>query len=391
MKIGIDARTILSPEMGEAAGLGHYTYQLIRYLLKIDSQNEYVLFFSYQVREKDIKKLKNLRKSNVKIKYFPFSYYKKFLPGVYSELLATAVFSREKLDILHVPGGYVPRTYKGKVIVTAYDLGIKKFPELFSKKQVLRFKLNPPAFNRADLVIASSEAARKDLMNDFKVNENKIQVINNSFDEKFFQDASIGEIQKVKDKYGIKGEYILFMNTIKPLNNLTRIIEMFAKLKVVLASKKPKSHYHLVLAGKDGWMAHQIHRIARDYGLKNRIVFTGYIPPKDLNALFGGADVFIFPPIYEEFGAPVLEAMACGVPVVCSNVSSLPEVAGDAALLVNPYDTNAMMEAVLRILEDQNTRAELKRRGREQARKFHWEKTAMQTLNAYRRLESKKN
>ncbi len=390
MKIGIDAQTILSPEMGEAAGLGHYTYQLIRYLLKIDSQNEYVLFFSYRVREKDIEKIKKLKKPNVKIKYFPFSYYKKFLPVAYTELLASAIFSREKLDILHVPGGRVPKFYKGKTTVTAYDLGVKKFPELFSKRQVLKFKLNPPAFNKADLVIASSEAARKDLMSDFKVEENKIQVVSNSFDEKFFEDASVGEIQKVKDKYGVKGEYILFMNTIKPLNNLTRIIEMFAKLKVVLASKKPKSHYHLVLAGKDGWMAHQIHQIAKDYGLKNRIIFTGYVPPEDLNALFGGADAFIFPPIYEEFGAPVLEAMACGVPVVCSDVSSLPEVADDAALLVSPYDTNAMMEAVLRILEDQNTREELKRKGRERARKFHWEKTAMQTLNAYRKLDGKK-
>lgn len=390
MKIGIDAQTILSPEMGEAAGLGHYTYQLIRYLLKIDSRNEYTLFFSYRVREKDIEKIKKLKKPNVKIKYFPFSYYKKFLPIAYTELLTTAIFSREKLDILHIPGGRVPKAYKGKTVVTVYNLGVRKFPELFSKRQVLKSKLNPPAFNRADLVIASSEAARKDLISDFKVEENKIQVVSNGFDEKFFQDASVGEIQKVKDKYGVKGEYLLFMNTIKPLNNLTRIIEMFAKLKIVLASKKPKSRYHLVLAGKDGWMAHQIHQIVKDYGLKNRIIFTGYVPPKDLNALFGGADAFIFPPIYEEFGAPVLEAMACGVPVVCSGVSSLPEVVGDAALLVNPYDTNAMMEAVLRILENQNVREELKIKGKKQARKFHWEKTAMQTLNAYRKLDSKK-
>lgn len=390
MKIGIDAQTILNPEMGEAAGLGHYTYQLIRHLLKIDSQNEYVLFFSYQAREKDIKKLKKIGKSNVRIKHFPFSYYKKFLPGVYSELLKAAVFARERLDILHVPGGKVPRAYRGKVVVTAHNLAIKKFPELFSKKQVLKFKLNPPAFDRADLVIAASNAARKDLKDEFKIKNNKIQVINHGFDEKFFQDASIGEIQKVKNKYGIKGEYFLFMNTIKPLNNLTRLIETFAKLKATLENKKPRSHYQLVLAGKDGWMAHQIHQIAKDFGLKNQVIFTGYIPPEDLNALFGGADVFVFPPIYEEFGAPVLEAMACGAPVVCSNVPSLSEVVGDAALLVDPYDTNAMKEAVLRVLEDQRTREELKKKGKEQARKFHWEKTAMLTLDAYRKLNSGK-
>jgi len=389
MKIGIDAQTILNPEMGEAAGLGHYTYQLIRYLLKIDSRNEYVLFFSCQVRKKDIEKLKKLKKPNVKIKYFPFSYYKKFLPGVYSELLTTAIFAREKLDILHVPGGRVPRSYKGKTVVTAYNLAVKKFPEFFSKKQVLKFRLKPPAFNKADAVIAVSDSARKDLEEEFKVDKNKIQIISNSFDEKFFRDATIGEIQKVKNKYGIEGEYLFFMNTIKPLNNLTRLIEVFAKLKVVLRTKRPRPHYKLVLAGKDGWLSHQIRQIAKDYGLKNHIIFTGYAPPKDLNALFGGADVFVFTPLYEEFGAPVLEAMACGTPVVCSNVSSLPEIAGDAALLVDPYDTNAAKEAILRILEDQKVREELKKKGKEQARKFHWEKTAMQTLNLYRKLNSK--
>ncbi|MCK4800231.1 glycosyltransferase family 4 protein, partial [Candidatus Parcubacteria bacterium] len=369
MKIGIDAQTILNPKMGDAAGLGHYTYQLIRYLLKIDKENEYVLYFNYRVRKRDIEKF---NMPNVTIRRFPFSCYKRFLPLAYTELLASSFFMRDKLDLLHIPGGRAPITYKKKIVVTAYDLAKKKFPELFSKKEIAAFKIKPPAFNRSDTVIATSEFARKDLQENFKVDENKIKVIYNSFDEKFFRDANVAEVQEVKNKYRIEGEYILFMNTIKPLNNLSRLIEAFSKLRLILKGKKPNSNYKLVLAGKSGWMSDEIHQIAKDFGLKNEVIFPGYIQPKDLNALFAGADAFVSVPIYEEFGAPVLEAMACGVPTVCSNISSLPEIAGGVTQMVDPYDIEGIKNAILKILDDDRLRDEMKRKGLEQAKKFHW-------------------
>lgn len=380
MRIGIDAQTILNPSLGDAAGLGHYTYQLIRHLLEIDDKNEYFLFFNYRVRKKDIKKF---TKSNVTIRHFPFSYYKQFLPLVYSEMLASAFFARDRLDILHVPGARTPRTYNGKLVVTAYNLAMKKYPELFPQKSVIKFKIKPPAFKKADLVIATSKAAKEDLKNDFEVDEKKIRVVYNAFDEKFFKDAPLSEIQKVKEKYRIDGEYILFMNTIKPLNNLTRLIEAFSRLRLILKGKKPNSNYKLVLAGKSGWLADEIKQMAKDFGIKNEVIFTGYIEPQDLNGLFSGADVFISVPLYEEFGSPVLEAMACGVPVICSNISSLPEIANGAAILVDPYDVEGMKNAILRISDDIHLREELKKKGLEQARKFHWRKTAEETLKVY--------
>ncbi len=380
MRIGIDAQTILNPEVGDAAGLGHYTYQLIRHLLEIDKENEYVLFFNYRVREKDIRRFS---KSNVAMRRFPFSYYKSFLPLVYSEMLVSAFFLRDKLDLLHVPGGRVPITYKKKFVVTAYNLAVKKFPDMFPKKYILKFKVKPPAFKRAKRVIATSYAAKNDLENDFEVTEDKIRVVHNGFDERFFRDASVSEIQRVREKYRINGEYILFMNTIKPLNNLSRLIEAFSKLRLILKGKKPNSSYKLVLAGKEGWLASEIRQIAEDFGLKREVIFTGYIPPEDLNALFGGADVFVSVPLYEEFGSTVLEAMASKVPVVCSNVSSLPEITGGAAMMVNPYDVDGIKDAILRILDDNKLREELKKKGLEQARKFHWRKTAEETLRVY--------
>jgi glycosyltransferase involved in cell wall biosynthesis len=380
MKIGIDAQTILNPEMGDAAGLGHYTYQLIRYLLKIDQENEYFLYFNYRARKKDIKKFNKL---NVTIRRFPFSCYKKFLPLAYSEMLSSAFFLRDKLDVLHIPGGRVPITYKRKFTVTAYDLAIKRFPELFSKKARIKFKVKPPAFRRANIIISSSEAAKNDLKNNFEISDEKIKVIYNAFDEKFFRDASITEVQEVKRKYKINGEYILFMNTIKPLNNLSRLIEAFSKLRLILKGKKPNSHYKLVLAGKSGWMSDEIKQIAKDFGLKNEVIFPGYIDPKDLNALFAGADVFVSIPIYEEFGAPVLEAMACGVPVICSDVSSFPEITSGAAVMVDPYDIEGIKSAILKVLDDDGLRSNLKKEGLEQAKKFHWRKTAKETLGVF--------
>jgi len=389
MRIGIDAQTILNPEMGDAAGLGHYTYQLIRYLLKTDKKNEYFLFFSYRVRQKDIEKIEKFGNPNVKIRRFPFSYYKKFLPLVYSEMLANSFFLKYKLDVLHVPGGRAPLAYKKKLIVTAHNLAIKKFPELFSKKDLVKFKIKPPILSKADAVIATSKSAKEDLINDFKVKESKIKVIHNAFDEKFFRDANITEIENVKNKYKIDGEYILFMNTIKPLNNLSRLIEAFSKSRLILKGKKPNSNYKLVLAGKSGWMSDEIKQIAKDFGLKNEVIFPGYIDPQDLNALFAGADIFVSAPIYEEFGSPVLEAMACGVPVICSEVSSLPEITNGAARMINPYDVDGIKNTILDVLDDDKLREDMKRKGLEQAKKFHWKKTAEETVKIYEEMVGK--
>jgi len=381
MRIGIDAQTVLNPALGGAAGLGHYTYQIIRYLLRTDEKNDYVIFVNYRVRDKDLEKLKKFK--NVTVKRFPFSYYKSFLPVVYSETLATAFFARENLDILHVPGGRLPMGYRRKFIATAHNLALNKSPELFPKKELVKYRIKTPAYKRANAVIATSEAAKRDLKEFFYVDDKKIKVIYNAFDEKFFNPAQLEETQEVKTKYGINGEYVLFMNTVNPINNLARLIEAFAGLRMILKSEMPHSNYKLVLAGKNGWMSDEIKQIAKDFGIKNEVVFTGYIEPKDLNALFGGAELFVSVPIYEEFGSTVLEAFASGLPVVCSNVTSYPEITGGAAKMVDPYDIEGMKSAILEVLRDDNLRAEMKNKGLEQAKKFHWENTARETLKVF--------
>ncbi len=386
MRIGIDAQTVLNPAMGSAAGLGHYTYQLTRHLLKADTENQYVVFVNYRVREKDLEKIQE--RKNVKVRRFPFSYYKSFLPVVYSETLANAFFMRENVDVLHVPGGRLPIGYRRKFVATAHDLALNKNPELFPKKDLVKYRIKAPAYKRAEAVIASCGAAKKDLMEYFYVDEKKVHVIPNAFDEKFYKVSSLEDIQAVKTKYRIDGEYILFLNTIKPLNNLSRLIEAFARLRMILKSDMPKSDYKLVLAGKSGWMADEIKQTAKDFGLKNEVIFTGYVESQDLNPLFDGAEVFVSVPIYEDFGSTVLEAFASGVPVVCSNVTSYPEITGGAAKLVDPYDTDGIRDAILEILRDESLCSEMKEKGLVQARKYHWENTARKTLKVFEEVGS---
>lgn len=388
MRIGIDAQTVLNPAMGSAAGLGHYTYQLVRYLLKADQVNDYVLFVNYRVREKDLEKVSKYK--NVTIRRFPFSYYKNFLPVVYSETLANAFFSKENLDVLHVPGGRLPVGYRRKFVATAHDLALNRNPELFPKKDLVKYRMKTPAYKRADAVIVTSEAAKRDMQEFFYVGEDRIRVIPNAFDEKFFDVSSLERIQEVKKKYGIDGEYILFMNTIKPINNLSRLIEAFYKLRITLKTEMPKSNYKLVLAGKSGWMGDEIKQTAKDFGLKNDVIFTGYVEPKDLNPLFDGAELFVSVPIYEGFGSTVLEAFASSLPVVCSDVTSYPEITGGAAKMVDPYDVDGIKDAILEVLRDENLMREMKEKGLVQARKYHWSKTAAATLDVFKEVAMRK-
>jgi glycosyltransferase involved in cell wall biosynthesis len=201
-------------------------------------------------------------------------------------------------------------------------------------------------------------------------------VVYPGYDQTIFQPVrDEGVIEAVKARYGIAGDYALFVGTLQPRKNLIRLIEAFSNFRF------PISDFRLVIAGKKGWLYQEIFRWVEELGLEKKVVFTGYVPEGDLPVLLSGARLFVFPSLYEGFGLPVLEAMACGTPVVCSNASSLPEVAGDAAVLVDPQDVEGLAAAMERVLGDEELRAELIVRGFEQARKFSWERCARETLD----------
>ncbi|KKP80342.1 MAG: hypothetical protein A2271_04680 [Candidatus Moranbacteria bacterium RIFOXYA12_FULL_35_19] len=388
MKIGIDARTILNPEKGEAIGVGHYTYQLIRHLLEIDKENEYVLFFDFRVREKDIKKF---ARPNVKIKFYPFSDYKKYLPGAYNEILGTATLMKENLDVIHStsPMSRIPMGYLGKTIVTVHDLAVYKVPEVFPKLKRTKIKAKTSLMiGKADKIIAVSNSTKKDIENIFKYDSEKIKVINVGFDKRLFEESKLAR-EKVLEKYGIPldKKYILFLGTIEPIKNITRLLEAFKIFKEKCQKTKGKCEHKLILAGKNGWLSQEYKQIVKDLGLIKDVIFTGYVVGDELVPLFKNADFFVMPSLYEGFGMTVLEAFATGTPAIVSNVSSIPEVAGDGAYQINPINTESIAEAMIKFAMDENLKNEFREKGKKQVEKFNWEKCAKETLEVYKSFQ----
>lgn len=387
MRIGIDARTILNPEKGEAIGVGHYTYQLIRHILECDHENEYVLFFDFHVREKDIKKF---TKPNVKIKFYPFSDYKKYLPGAYNEILGTATLAREKLDILHTtsPMSRIPVGYRGKVIVTVHDLAVYKVPDVFPKVKLAKDRtVLSLMIKKADRIITVSNSTKRDLCDIFKCPREKSRVIYSGFDKRLFEEVKDPR-EKVLERYGINGgmKYILFLGTLEPMKNIARLLEAYKIFKEKCSVMGGNCAHKLVIAGKNGWMSKEYKQLAKDLGISKDIIFTGYVVGDELVPLFKNADFFVMPSLYEGFGTTVLEAFATGTPAIVSNVSSIPEIAEDAAILVDPYNTEEIAEAMVRLANDENLKGKLIEKGKKQVEKFNWDKCAYETLEVYKSL-----
>ncbi|MFZ2994050.1 MAG: glycosyltransferase family 1 protein, partial [Candidatus Moraniibacteriota bacterium] len=297
----------------------------------------------------------------------------------------------EKLDVLHTtsPMSRIPSTYSGKTIVTIYDLAVMKVPEVFPQlaraktKTLLNF-----AISRADKLIAVSASTKKDICENFKCPEEKVSVIYSGYDKRLAE-KSVMSRAEVLSRYGMEAgdKYMLFLGTIEPLKNITRLMEAFAEFKKRFTTTGKNFNYKLVMAGKRGWLAAEYKRLAKDLGIDKEVIFTGYVVGDDLAPLFAQADFFVMPSLYEGFGTTVLEAFATGVPAILSNVSSIPEIAGDAAKLVNPLDTKEIADAMFDFSQDENLKNSYREKGRVQVEKFNWEKTARETLELYKSLQ----
>ncbi len=384
MRIGIDARTILNPVKGDAIGVGHYTYQLIRHLLDMDNNNEYVLFFDSSVRQKDIRKF---TRKNTKIVFYPFSDYKKYLPGAYNEILASAVLSRENLDVVHVTSTEtrIPSTYRGKLVVTLHDLGIYKVPE--SYKKITRIRANIVKkfmIKKADHVIAVSESIKKDAESMFKTIAGKTTVVYSGLDQRFFEECK-GNYKIIPRKFGITKKYVFFLGTIEPSKNITRLLHAFLLFKEdrIKKSRREICDYQLLIAGKPGWLASDIKYMVKDLQLTRDVKFSGYIIGDELVPLFKMSEFFVLPSLYEGFGTTILETFATGVPAIVTNAGSAPEIANGAAKLVDPNNTKDIAAAMIEFADNEKLRDEFKIKGLLRAKEFDWNKTAKETLKIY--------
>jgi glycosyltransferase involved in cell wall biosynthesis len=273
--------------------------------------------------------------------------------------------------------------------VTIYDLAAAKVPDVFPQLARAKTKamLNM-AVSRADKLIAVSASTKKDLCEIFKCPEDKVQVIYSGYDARL-SEKSVMPRGDVLKRYGmVEGDkYMLFLGTIEPLKNITRLMEAFAAFKKRFLTTEKNFNYKLVLAGKRGWLAAEYKRLAKDLEIEKEVIFTGYIVGDNLVPLFSQADFFVMPSLYEGFGTTVLEAFATGVPAILSNVSSIPEIAGDAARLVNPLDVKEITDAMFQFSQDENLKNSYREKGHAQVEKFNWEKTARETLELYKSLK----
>lgn len=380
MRIGIDCRTILNPGRGEQAGVGHYTYYLVKTLLRHDKKNEYVLFFDSRMTAE---KVQEFEQSNVKIKFFPFSQYRRFLPVGYSHLLITGALMRERLDLFHAPATSLPLTYRGTSVVTVHDLAIYKQPKLFPGRQLLSTKVVVPrSLRRAKRVIAVSESTKRDVKQLFRIADKRIAVI----PEGFIREKASKGVVDVREKYGLKNPYLCFVGTLEPRKNITGLIKGFLSVANLPSMKK----VDLIIAGAPGWKYGSIMRAIKDAKPQGRIRYLGYLPHQDKLRIIENSLAFAFPSLYEGFGLPVLEAMSLGAPVITSRVSSLPEVAGAAAVFVNPVKFKEIGQAIVKVVGNKQLRERLIAEGKKRAGQFTWDTVARETITVYHAVHAER-
>jgi glycosyltransferase involved in cell wall biosynthesis len=281
-------------------------------------------------------------------------------------------------DVFHATAYAAPRTRTVPVVLSVHDLALMRFPELGGATLAGVVERTRRAVGEARLILASSDATRRDLIELAAAPAERVRVVHLGCDASFHPLPVEAARAVVRQRYGVDAPYLLHLGTLEPRKNLARLVRAYARLRGEL--RDPPS---LVLAGERGWKCDDVFRLVDELNLRAQVRFTGRVDDADLPVLFNAAAVFVYPSLYEGFGLPPLEAMACGVPVVCSNVASLPEVVGDAALLVDPLDEEGLTAALRRVLEEPALRADLRQRGLERARRFSWQRCAEATLAAY--------
>jgi glycosyltransferase involved in cell wall biosynthesis len=370
MRICIDA----SPAVHRRAGLGRYAQELTSALLAADTDNEYVAFYhspgDAQI-DPPLDRVPHLT-TNLDTKPWRFA----ALVGQFLRIPQDRMFPG--IDLFHATDHLLPRLTQVKTVFTLHDLIFRLYPEMHKPLNRWFLTLLMPRFLRAaDAVIAVSQHTERDALRFYGLDEAKIHVIYEGVNPRFCP-APAEDVAHVRQVYALPEHFILSLGTIEPRKNLTALLEAYRHLV------DRGSDLRLVIAGLKGWLYRGFFQRLHELGLEDHVVFPGFVPEADLPAFYCAADLFVFPSLYEGFGLPVLEAMACGTAVVSSNAASLPEVAGDAALMVDPHSVADLVQAISALSENENLRQELEAKGPRQATKFSWQKAARETMAVYR-------
>jgi glycosyltransferase involved in cell wall biosynthesis len=367
LHIAIDAHSV-GTELG---GNESYATNLIEALAEVDQTNLYTLYVTKQAA---IDRFDN-RWPNFKVKQtLPHA------PLVRIPLTLSRELRRHPVDVLHVQYT-APPFAPCPVVTTIHDLAFEHLPETFNRRSWMQLRLTVRrTARRAAHIITVSEYSRRDISKTYGIAPKRITVTPEAAPPHFAPVTNETELKKIRESYGIRKDYILSLCSIQPRKNLVRLIEAYSCLRRVRPEVKLPQ---LVLAGKRGWLDNETFRAAEQNSLDKDILFTGYVPERNLPALYSGAVCFVYPSYFEGFGLPVVEAMQCGVPVIAGNRTSLPEVVGEAGLLFDPFDTQALVEALTQVIDDSECRAALRAKGLKRAGDFNWKTTAHLTLLVY--------
>ncbi len=372
MRVGIDYTSAVR----QSAGIGRYTRGLIDALAAVDRENRYVLFSA----GKDTRATR--WPSNFSYRALPLTDRHLSILWQRLRLPLPVELVTGRVDIYHSPDFVLAPVWRARAVLTVHDLSFMRYPEC-SPPPLLEYLMRsvPRSVRRADLVLADSESTRQDVVELLGIDPARVRTVYAGVEEHFSIMAPPDEAIRARQRYGITRPYILGVGTLQPRKNFTTLIRAYDRLR-----QEHGIPHQLVIAGGRGWLDAPIYATIDELSLREAVVLAGFVDDADLPALYQGADLFAFPSLYEGFGIPILEAMAGGTPVVTAQASSMPEVAGDAALLVSPLDVDALADAMWRLLDDAALRETLVFRGRQQVVKFSWRHAAEALLAAYATL-----
>ena len=369
MRIGIDARKL------HDFGIGTYIRNLLRHLARLDRQTEFVLFS----RPDDCEALGALGENFRAVPETARNY------SIGEQVRIPLALKREGITLFHAPHYVLPPLVSCRSVVTIHDCIHLMFPQYLPNRLAYSYARTSIALaaHRATRVLTVSESSKRDILRFVDAPAEKIDVIYNAYDERFGVEPREEEVIRVRERYQLHDEFVLYAGNVKPHKNLGRLIDAFQ-----IVRNRGLDHLKLVLIGDEISKYAALRRAVHQHQLHKYVRFLGYLPEETLAVMYRLAGVFVFPSLYEGFGLPPLEAMASGTPVVTSNVSSLPEVAGDAALLVDPYEPAAIADGIYRVLTDEELRRDLRRKGLARAHQFSWEQSVRRVRDIYGQVNS---
>ena len=366
--VGVNAHLLSLDKSYRSAGINWYIYNLLQHLPDADPGVDYTVF---------LRELSYPGKATLDLQRARLPTHRPPVRILWEQAVQPWAARRSGLDLLHCPAFVGPLWGSTPFVVTVHDLSFLLFPEGFrGGNRIYLRTLTGLSLRRARRVIAVSESTRQDLARLYGLAPQRVDVVHNGVDAAF-RPLPAGEVEAFRSRKGLPERFLLFVGTLEPRKNIVRLVEAYAQL--------PRPRIPLMLVGGKGWFYEEISARVEELDLADEVRFVGYIPAEELPLWYNAAEALAYPSLYEGFGLPALEAMACGTPVVTSGTSSLPEVVGEAGMLVEPTDVAALAGALQQVLEDGDLQEQMRTAGLARAASFSWQRTARETVKCYRR------